>query len=483
MPGFKDTSIRNKLIIIQAATAFVAVLICCIIFVVNNIGTIKASAEKKMHSMARIVGENAASPLLFVDQDAANQILLNLNREPDIQEAVILDTAGKIFARYVRTGNGQDTTYNTSSNGMMASPGFSGNKLLVRQSIAQDKEVLGTVILRAELSDINHLVSNYIMVAALVLCAGLVAALIISTFLQRAISSQLLSLVAKTKEVTETGNYALRFSGGGKDEIGILAGGFNAMLNRIEKMEKSLKESNIALKNYAHELERSNKELEEFAYISSHDMKSPITSLQGLLTLMEQENSVKPESADLFKLVKNSARQMQKTINALNEIIAFRKTLSIERQKIAFQDALEEVKIGLYEMVISSGAIINARFSDCPYVNYPPVHLKSILQNLLTNAIKYKQEGKPPVINMTTICEGDGIILEVSDQGMGIDMKRYKDKLYGLFQRFHTHADGMGIGLHMIHSIIESYNGKISIESEVNKGTTFKIYFSHAQVS
>ena len=247
-------------------------------------------------------------------------------------------------------------------------------------------------------------------------------------------------------------------------------------------MEKSLKETNIELKNYAHNLERSNKELEEFAYISSHDMKSPITSLLGLLMLMEQENAVKPEFNNLFEMVKNSTIQMKKTINALNEIIAFRKTLKKEREKISFNEAWEDVKIRVYDMIHSSGAIIKADFSACPFIYYPSVHLKSILQNLLTNAIKYTQPGKPPVISIKTINQDHSVLLEVTDEGLGIDMKRYKDKLYGLFQRFHTHTDGMGIGLHMIHSIIESYDGKISIDSQVNKGTTFKIYFNHAQV-
>jgi signal transduction histidine kinase len=481
MSRYKNISIRNKLIIIQAATAFIAVLICCVFFVLNDIKTIKASAEKKMHSIARIVGENAVAPLLFVDQDAASQILLKLNKEPDIREAEVLDKKGKIFARYTRAGNG-DSAALLTGNRAIASSGFFGKNILVNYTISQDKELLGTIILRAELTDLNHIIVNYIIVAALVLCAGLVAALIISTFLQRAISSRLLSLVSKTKEVAATGNYSLRIPAGGTDEIAILSGGVNNMLDQIEKMEKSLKETNIELKNYAHNLERSNKELEEFAYISSHDMKSPITSLLGLLMLMEQENAVKPEFNNLFEMVKNSTIQMKKTINALNEIIAFRKTLKKEREKISFNEAWEDVKIRVYDMINSSGAIIQADFSACPFIYYPSVHLKSILQNLLTNAIKYTQPGKPPVISIKTINQDHSVLLEVTDEGLGIDMKRYKDKLYGLFQRFHTHTDGMGIGLHMIHSIIESYDGKISIDSQVGKGTTFKIYFNHAQV-
>lgn len=262
--------------------------------------------------------------------------------------------------------------------------------------------------------------------------------------------------------------------------------------NASELMEQKNKELAYAqvemeqkkkLEEYAHELERYNTELEEFAYISSHDMKSPVMSLHGIVDLMDQKKAVREEFKDLFELVKSSTTQMKKTITALNEVIAFRKTLKVPKDTIDFQEILDEVKIGIYDIIDSSQATIQADFSACRYVLFPSVHLKSIMQNLIVNAIKYKKEGLPPVIDIKTAQEDHYVILKVSDQGSGIDLNLYKDKLYGLFQRFHKqNADGMGIGLHMIYSIIRSYDGKIEVESEVDRGTTFTIYLSHAVV-
>ncbi|MFL5747478.1 MAG: ATP-binding protein [Niastella sp.] len=470
MAVFKNLSIKNKLIIIQTTTAFIVVLVCCIFFVLNDIRTFKDAARLKMFSLARIVGENAVSTLVFLDQDAATQILMKLNKEPDITQAAVLDKNGKLFASYSRERTGSDKDPSAAAD---------GKQLIVSYKLYQEKEFMGTVVLHAELNELNKIVTGYIKVTVLVLLAAITAALLLSAFLQRSIVHRLLKLVSKTKEIARTGNYALRVEGTGNDEIGILSGGFNNMLEQIENMNKFLKESNKALKNYSLSLERTNKELEEFAYISSHDMKSPITSLIGMLTLIQQKEAVQPGKQHLFELAVNSARQMQKTINALNEIIAFRKTLKVEREKINLEEALEEVKLRIYDMISSSGAEIQADFTGCRFVHYPAVHLKSIFQNLLTNAIKYKQHGHPPKIDITTSCEDKFLVLEVKDQGMGIDMDLYKDKLYGLFQRFHTHVEGSGIGLHMIYSIVESYGGKIYIESEVNKGTTFKIYLAN----
>lgn len=479
MTAFKNLSIKNKLIIIQTVSAFIVVLVCCIFFVINDIRTFKESTERKIYSLARIAGENALSTLVFMDQEAATQILSKLNKEPDIVQGVILDKNGKLFARYSRV-QGEKGLIDDTASFKHTPTRFLGKKQIVAYKLYEDKDFLGTVILHAELNDLDKIIYDYIKVTVLVLLTSILTSLLIALILQRSIVHRLLQLVSKTKQVAETGNYSLRTYDTGTDEIGILSGGFNTMLEQIEKMDRHLKETNFSLQNYSHSLERSNKELEEFAYISSHDMKSPMTSLLGMLTLMEQKDAIKKEHRNLFELAINSARQMQKTIKALNEIIAFRKTLTIKREKIDLAEALQEVKLSVHELIISSGAIITVDFSHCPYINYPPVHLKSIFQNLLTNAIKYKQEGKPPVIDIKATRKNNLVVLEFSDKGMGIDMKRNKEKLYGLFQRFHVNTEGVGIGLHMIHSIIESYGGKIEVESEVDKGTTFKIILNHA---
>jgi len=230
------------------------------------------------------------------------------------------------------------------------------------------------------------------------------------------------------------------------------------------------------LEAYAHALERSNRELEEIAYISAHDMKSPIASLQGLLMLMEQKGAVKESHLPLFEMIKKSTRQMQRTILALNDAIAFKKTLTIQRERLRFTDILDEVRVDLLEILLSSKAVIRADFSQYPEIFFPRVHLKSILQNLLTNSIKYAKPDQPPVVDIRTTGEGNFVLLELTDQGIGIDLALNRDKVFHMFQRFHTHKEGLGLGLYLVHSIVDAYNGRITVESEVDQGTIFKIY-------
>lgn len=236
------------------------------------------------------------------------------------------------------------------------------------------------------------------------------------------------------------------------------------------------------LASYARALERANRELEDFAYISSHDMKSPVASVNGLLTMMDKKGAVKGEYAQLFEMVRQSARQLQLTVGTLNNTIAYRKTLTPQRETLLFDNMLDTVRIGLSEQILQSCARISADFSACPSVLFPAVHLQSILQNLLSNAIKYQREGVPPEIRVSTAIAGEDVLLLVQDNGMGLDLENNQDKLFRLFQRFHTHKEGMGVGLYLVRSIVDFFEGRIEVESEINNGTTFKIYLGHAKV-
>jgi len=252
--------------------------------------------------------------------------------------------------------------------------------------------------------------------------------------------------------------------------------------NRELALAQVQMEQKQKLETYAHELERSNRELEEFAFICAHDMKSPIASLRGLLVLMEQKQAVNPAHGKIFEMVKRSVSKMQQTIQALNETIAFKKTLSAQRENVNFEDALEQARQALDELIRSHQPVIRYDFTACPTVCFPRIHLESILQNLLSNAIKYAQRPHPPVIDIKTDRNSHFTILRVEDQGQGIDLELYREKLFRLFQRFHLSGEGMGIGLYLVHSIVESYDGKIEVESAVGKGTKFIIYLANANV-
>ncbi|MCB0762976.1 MAG: HAMP domain-containing histidine kinase, partial [Flavobacteriales bacterium] len=148
---------------------------------------------------------------------------------------------------------------------------------------------------------------------------------------------------------------------------------------------------------------------------------------------------------------------------------------SVPSEELEFADVWDNVMKEVEHQIKESGIEIHADFDNLSKIWYPRFHLNSILLNLLTNAIKYAKPGERPRIRLKTEIKSNRPHLTFSDDGIGIDLERHGSKLFKLFKRFHDHVPGRGVGLHIVHSIVNSHGGYIDVESEVNKGTTFKI--------
>ena len=237
-----------------------------------------------------------------------------------------------------------------------------------------------------------------------------------------------------------------------------------------------LKKVEQQLMGKARELERSNRELEQFAYVASHDLKAPITNLVALLDAIKSQDGINENCSDLFDRLRSSISRMSNTIRTLNEVITLKKNLDLKPERIDLKTTLDEVLSSINDQVENSKAEIITDFSICDTLMFPEIHFRSILQNLITNAIKYKKPKEHPIIEIRTDVEDRQTCLYVKDNGRGIDMNEFGNKLFGLFQRFHLDTEGKGIGLHITKSIIENYGGRIEVDSQVGRGTTFKLY-------
>ncbi|NOY36554.1 MAG: HAMP domain-containing histidine kinase [Chlorobi bacterium] len=227
------------------------------------------------------------------------------------------------------------------------------------------------------------------------------------------------------------------------------------------------------------ELERANKELKGFASVASHDLKAPLSNIQSLIMLIDQSDGINENSKYIFEKLKTSVEQTLATLLSLNEVLALKDTFNVENERLSFDEVLNTVTRSIEVQIKSSNATINADFSECGHVYYPPLHLQSIMLNLLTNAIKFKKQNTDPVIQIKTAITDGKTCLMIKDNGLGFDVRKHKDKVFGLFKRLHTHVEGQGVGLYIIKLIVDSHNGKIDVISEPNKSTTFKIYFNN----
>lgn len=230
--------------------------------------------------------------------------------------------------------------------------------------------------------------------------------------------------------------------------------------------------------NMVEQLQLQNKDLNQFAYIVSHNLRSHITKIQGLLFLIEIDEEHFDENPQLLKTISDEVIRLDDVIKDLNKILSLRDAYAMQTEPILFEENLNKIKEALSIEISEINASITADFTGCPGVITINSYCYSIMYNLLSNAIKYRSPDRPLQVHFTTKRCDPYICLAVKDNGMGIDLIKNGDKIFALYKRFHGSAiPGKGIGLNLVKVQIESLGGRVEVESTFKSGTTFKIYF------
>ncbi|WP_165823871.1 PAS domain-containing sensor histidine kinase [Pseudochryseolinea flava] len=243
-----------------------------------------------------------------------------------------------------------------------------------------------------------------------------------------------------------------------------------------KKFEDDLLLSKKDLEVAAMELEEQNRQLDEFAHIISHNLRSPAGNIKALLGFINDKSSLEDYKL-IFEKVKNVANNLNETMNELMEMLMVKKNTDIERTEIRFKDILDKVVQSLEGDLIQCGATLTFDFNSAPKIIYSKTYLESIFQNLLSNGIKYRSSERKPQIHVSTSIIGNRIELRFADNGLGIDLEKYGAKLFGLHKTFHENKDARGVGLFLTKTQIETMGGSIGAESKPGEGTTFVIRF------
>lgn len=237
-----------------------------------------------------------------------------------------------------------------------------------------------------------------------------------------------------------------------------------------------IKIKELSLQKTAEIISSQNKRLFNFAHIVSHNLRSHTSNLSLIMDLME-ETTDETEKMELIASIKDVSESLNSTIEHLNDVVTIQTKTDQNKVNVNFQDALDLVLKSIISLIIKNDVTIHSDFNQVKSINYIPAYLESILLNLITNGIKYSQEDRTAIIAIRSYIENNKTILEISDNGMGIDLEKYGNKLFGMYKTFHRNSDAVGIGLFITKNQIESLNGEIFVESIVGHGTTFKIQF------
>lgn len=221
-----------------------------------------------------------------------------------------------------------------------------------------------------------------------------------------------------------------------------------------------------------------NKELKQLNYTTSHDLRSPVNNLLSILGFIDPQKVEDKEIAELLEILKQSGQTLKEALDTYVDSIREHNNLATKLHPVKFEAALESVKKSIHALMENSNTALQVDFSEAPEVVFNKTYMESIFLNLLTNAIKYAQPDKEPEINIASYKNKNKIILEISDNGMGFDMEKVKDKIFGLHQNFHNHSDSKGVGLYLVYNHVTNLGGSIKVDSAINKGTTFTISFA-----
>ena len=237
------------------------------------------------------------------------------------------------------------------------------------------------------------------------------------------------------------------------------------------------KKAEIDLDNYTKELVISNTELEQFSYIISHNLRGPVANIMGLATEMKDESHAPDTKEILNNALTSSVNLLNNVILDLNTILKVKKELSKKKELVNLSNLVENIKLSIQNLIATEQVEIKTDFLEVNEFPTLKSYIYSIFFSLISNSIKYRQAQQRPVIEIKSYKNDEHLVITFKDNGIGIDMARRKDQVFGLYKRFHKHVEGKGMGLFMVKTQVEMMKGKISIESTVNEGTVFTITF------
>lgn len=235
------------------------------------------------------------------------------------------------------------------------------------------------------------------------------------------------------------------------------------------------KEAENELNNSFNLVTQQNKRLLNFSYIVSHNLRSHTSNIASIMSLIETSES-EEEKDQMIQLLKSVSSSLNETMLHLNEVINIRTNIGLVSEKLNLKEYINNVQNVLSDQIATNQVSISTVMPDDITVNYNPAYLESILYNIISNSIRYKHPDRKPKITINWLFEDKMNVLQISDNGVGIDLIKNADKIFGMYKTFSNNADSKGIGLFITKNQIDAMGGNITVDSEPNIGTTFKIY-------
>lgn len=251
------------------------------------------------------------------------------------------------------------------------------------------------------------------------------------------------------------------------DEKGPYTLGILLDITFLEESRKQMRDLNEAL-------QRKNRELGQFAHLASHNLRAPVTNLMGLLEHYNRDEVADDTNAFILNEFDKSVHSLHRILEEMHEVLQIRAEKKNRLTPVNLKECLDDVKNLVKDQIRQTGAKIHCNF-EIEDLKYVKNHIDNIMLNMITNAIKYASPDRNPKIEVTSSVKEGKVHLTFKDNGLGINLDRHSNEMFGMYKRFHNHPDSRGLGLYLIKTQLDDLGGTISVKSEVDVGTEFTI--------
>ncbi len=252
-----------------------------------------------------------------------------------------------------------------------------------------------------------------------------------------------------------------------RDKTGEIIG-IRGVFRKIEKQKQREEKLEQSLKL----IEGHNSRLYDFAHIISHNLRSQVSNLQMCSALMDRSNLTE-DQIELIDNFEKIGKSLDETLQHLNKIVSVHNISNTQLEPVTIKDVYDRVVTGLSQDIRTKKAVMYTDFSEVEEVMYIEAYLESILQNLITNALRYKHPDRDPEIAVFTYEENEKKYLVVRDNGLGINLEKHGKDLFKLYKTFHGNKDALGLGLFLTRNEVQAMGGDITVESKIGKGSKF----------
>lgn len=482
-------------------SVFIALLVAAIALPLYEFFAQRNRTKDAIESLALVVGDRSTGAIVFEDGDLADKNLNAFASLTEVTEACIYTTDSRLFAQYVNTERGTQcsetlTAMHQDSTKRTARPDLLSN--MINKDIVLDGEVVGSIVVASDGSVLLPRIAKFVVFLLAVLALALIIATILSSRLVGKIVSPIVSLADTANKIKQHSDYSLRAEPvESHDEINVLVASFNQMIETLDlqrtelvsakdNLEATVLKRTRELEDSRAMAESANNAKSVFLANMSHELRTPLTSIIGFRELLEHDSGLTADQREKLYLIGHSSEHL---LELINDVLDFSKVeagqIELESEVFELRESIESALDLVAHRAASKGIEIG-------YLVHAPIpelvigdstRLKQVLLNLLNNALKFTEQGEVIVevsarTNTTDSAENDTYCFDFSvrDTGIGISEEAI-ERLFKSFSQADAsttrHYGGTGLGLVICKHFVEMMNGRIWVQSELNKGTTF----------